>query len=246
MVGRRRTAAPAGQVGRLRRSGRHVAGHDLQPGWIGLHRRRLDARRHPVVGRRRLRRHRGAAVEQRRRPVRRGVVLHLARRGALEQRLERRVGVGRGVAEEVVQVRSAGVPGVHDRIVGGRVAVVAVRHELRSTALRPRVARRRCVGGDLECLHRRRHGALRGRRPLRIAGARRRAHRDDAQGRGDRPSAPYRVSTPCRGATHQVAGRSGSLIAATSIVGGTSLAGRGGAVSASGMFSWAAGSGVVL
>ena len=136
------------------------------------------------------------------------------------------------------------------------MAVAALDRDLADPALRARVP---CRGG---CARRRPDGrvvavvgAVRLAVPLRprgvedpagTVGARTGDQPDECEEAEDGSRArPPRTHEDAHGA-HASSGFSGTVIASRSTLGGTSVAGRGGAVVASGMFGWSSGTGWVL
>ena len=217
-----------------------------QPRRIGDDVGRIDTRSRPVVGG-----HphwfdlRAAGVEQRRSPVR-GRVEAL---GATRGRPADRVVVGRGidgvVAEEVVLMALAGLIGKHDRIIERDVAERAPHDELRRVALRPSVLR---IGSGRRRVGRRRTATAGDDRSRHDDRGRQSADRSRCDERTDRAVGGSLIARVGRGhgsaRSTQLAGLSGTVIAARSTFGGMFTAGLAGAVAASGMPSSTGGSGV--
>src|SRR6266536_2664324 len=117
-------ADPAGQALTLGQRRRGVAGHDPEAGRERLDRAWVVATS-PVVHLHAGRLHLGAVLVEGRHPIAGGVLTRPAARAASPERIVGRIGGGRGVAEELMQMRRTRLVWFHDRIVWRLMAEVA-------------------------------------------------------------------------------------------------------------------------
>ena len=225
------TAGECNHSSILRLLGVAIASNDLETRRIRLHRSWVNAFTRPVIGNALDRRDHRVALHQCRHPVCGRIGWLIAVGSASKQRLVGARGVGSVVAEKRVQMRGIWRIGKHDGIVVRRMAQRTLNQKLRHTTLR---ACDRLVGSARQRTIQRSSGIGHG-----CAGV---VARTGAGNDAQRQQHSDGQSTTAHYGNHG-AGFAGTLIAATSIFSGTSVAGRAGAVAASGMFAWLGGSG---